>query len=108
MGGDEACGLVPRALPARAARVPLLRLLRTAHLARGRHGLRVGGTLTGQYDDLGEGDLVGNFGGQDLFITYGGGDGNDVALFTNAVPEPTTVLIWSMLAGVGMTVRRRR
>ena len=70
--------------------------------------LRVGGTLSGQYDDLGEGDLVGNFGGQDLFITYGGGDGNDVALFTNAVPEPTTVLIWSMLAGVGMTVRRRR
>ena len=70
--------------------------------------LRVGGTLSGQYDDLGEGDLVGNFGGQDLFITYGGGDGNDVALFTNAVPEPTTVLIWSMLAGVGVTVRRRR
>ena len=70
--------------------------------------LRVGGTLTGQYDGLGDGDLVGNFGGQDLFITYGGGDGNDVSLFTNAVPEPTTVLIWSMLAGVGMSVRRRR
>ena len=70
--------------------------------------LRVGGTLNGQYDGLDDGDLVGNFGGQDLFITYGGGDGNDVALFTNAVPEPTTVLIWSMLAGVGMTVRRRR
>ena len=70
--------------------------------------LRVGGTLTGQYDGLGDGDLVGNFGGQDLFITYGGGDGNDVVLFTNAVPEPTTVLIWSMLAGVGMSVRRRR
>ncbi|MCH2180243.1 MAG: PEP-CTERM sorting domain-containing protein [Mariniblastus sp.] len=70
--------------------------------------LRVDGTLSGQYDDLGEGDLVGNFGGQDLFITYGGGDGNDVGLFTNAVPEPTTLLIWSMLAGVGMSVRRRR
>ena len=71
--------------------------------------LTVGGTLTGQYDGLGEGDLVGNFGGQDLFITYGGmGDGGGVALFTNAVPEPTTVLIWSMLAGLGMTVRRRR
>ena len=24
------------------------------------------------------------------------------------VPEPTTVLIWSMLAGVGLVVRRRR
>ena len=70
--------------------------------------LRVGGTLSGQYDDLIEGALVGNFTGQDLFITYGGGDGNDVVLFTNAVPEPTTVLIWSMLAGLGMTVRRRR
>ena len=70
--------------------------------------LRVGGTLTGQYDGLGEGGLVGNFGGEELFITYAGGDGNDVALFTNAVPEPTTMLIWSMLAGLGMTVRRRR
>ena len=38
--------------------------------------LRVGGTLSGQYEGLGEGALVGNFGGQDLFITYGGmGDG---------------------------------
>ena len=71
--------------------------------------LRVGGTLSGQYDGLGEGALVGNFGGQHLFITYGGmGDGGGVALYTNAVPEPTTVLIWSMLAGLGMTVRRRR
>ena len=71
--------------------------------------LRVGGTLSGQYEGLGEGALVGNFGGQDLFITYGGmGDGGGVALFTNAVPEPTTMLIWSMLAGLGMTTRRRR
>ena len=71
--------------------------------------LRVGGTLSGQYEGLGEGALVGNFGGQDLFITYGGmGDGGGVALYTNAVPEPTTVLIWSMLAGLGVTVRRRR
>ena len=71
--------------------------------------MRVGGTLSGQYDGLGEGALVGNFDGQDLFITYGGmGDGGGVALFTNVVPEPTTVLIWSMLAGLGMTVRRRR
>jgi hypothetical protein len=30
---------------------------------------RVGGTLSGQHDDLDEGDLVGNYGGQDLFIT---------------------------------------
>ena len=68
--------------------------------------LRVGGTLTGQYDGLDEGSLVGNFSGQDLFITYAGGDGNDVTLFT--VPEPTTVLIWSMLAGLGFAFRRRQ
>ena len=66
--------------------------------------LRVGGTLTGQYDGLDEGSRVDNFSGQDLFITYAGGDGNDVTLFT--VPEPTTVLIWSMLAGLGFAVRR--
>ena len=69
--------------------------------------LRVGGTLSGQYEGLGEGALVGNFGGQDLFITYGGmGDGGGVALFTNAVPEPTTVLIRCWPDAV--TVRRRR
>ena len=70
--------------------------------------LRVGGILTGQYDGLGEGDLVGTFSGRDLFITYGGGDGNDVGLFTRSVPEPGTILILSMLAGLRMTVRRRR
>ncbi len=69
--------------------------------------LRVGGVLSGQYDGLSEGELVGNFGGQDLFITYGGGDGNDVALFT-AVPEPTTtVLIGSLFVSLGITARRR-
>ncbi|MEE2826024.1 MAG: hypothetical protein VYE64_05305 [Planctomycetota bacterium] len=70
--------------------------------------LRVGGTLTGQFDGLGEGDVVGNFGGQDLFISYVAGDGNDIGLFTNAVPEPNTALVWSLLAGLGLTVRRRR
>ncbi|MEO2045644.1 MAG: hypothetical protein ABGX16_03615 [Pirellulales bacterium] len=37
--------------------------------------------------------------------------GNSVMLLQggdNVVPEPTTVLIWSMLVGLGMTVRRRR
>ncbi len=41
----------------------------------------------GQFRDLGEGDLVGDFGGTELFISYVAGDGNDVALFTAAVPE---------------------
>lgn len=73
--------------------------------------LRVSGSRNGSYAGLGEGALVGNFEGQDLFITYLGGDGNDVTLFTAfgaTVPEPTTILIWSMLAGLGMTRRRRR
>ncbi len=38
-------------------------------------------------------------------------DGGRNFLFTgsiSAAPEPTTVLVWSMLAGLGMTVRRRR
>lgn len=43
--------------------------------------LDVGGTLTGQFAGLAEGALVGNF-GEDLYITYQGGDGNDVELFT--------------------------
>jgi len=63
-------------------------------------------TLTGQYDDLGEGDLVGNFGGEDLFITYNGSNGNDVTLFT--VPEPTMALTWSMLIGLAIIMRRQR
>ena len=50
--------------------------------------LRVGGTLIGEYDGLSEGALVGQFGGEDLFITYAAGDGNDVGLFTKAVPGP--------------------
>lgn len=40
------------------------------------------GALAGQFAGLGEGDVVGNFAGVDLFIGYGGGDGNDVVLYT--------------------------
>jgi pectate lyase len=43
--------------------------------------LDVVGALTGEFEGLAEGGLVGNF-GQDLFITYAAGDGNDVALYT--------------------------
>jgi hypothetical protein len=42
----------------------------------------VGGTLSGQFAGLSEGALLGSAGGRELFITYAGGDGNDVALFT--------------------------
>lgn len=41
----------------------------------------------GQFEDLDEGALVGNFAGTELFISYVAGDGNDVALFTAATPE---------------------
>ncbi len=43
--------------------------------------VEVGGLLTGEFNGLTENALVGNFGGTDLFVTYTGGDGNDVALF---------------------------
>ena len=68
----------------------------------------VGGQLTGQFNGLGEGDLVGNFGGMDLFITYGAGDGNDIGLFT-AVPEPSTAVFYGlMLIGIiGSRLRHR-
>ena len=52
--------------------------------------ISVDGLLNGQFAGLEHGDLVGNFGGQDLFISYKFGDGNNVALVSNAaaVPEP--------------------
>ena len=68
--------------------------------------LRVGGSLTGRYDGLGEGDLVGNFGDQDLFITYTADDGNDVSLYNNPIPEPTTLLL-ALLALVAVPRRVR-
>jgi hypothetical protein len=48
--------------------------------------LDITGKRTGMLDGLGEGAIVGNYGGKELFVTYLSGDGNDVALFT--VPEP--------------------
>ncbi len=71
--------------------------------------INIGGTLTGQFDSLDEGGIVGNFGGADLFITYLGGDGNDVVLYNNfsAVPEPGSVGL--VMLGIGlMMIRRRR
>ncbi len=43
--------------------------------------MSIGGNRTGTFSGLDEGARVANF-GQDLFITYKGGDGNDVSLFT--------------------------
>jgi hypothetical protein len=66
----------------------------------------VGGSLLGQFNGLGEGDLVGNFGGRDLFITYAAGTGNDIGLFT-AVPEPGSFAALLMVACCTFAVRRR-
>ena len=68
--------------------------------------LNVGGALTGEYDGLDEGHKVGSFSGTNLYITYAGGDGNDVTLFSRAVPEPTTLLL--ALLGLALLPRRRR
>jgi len=48
--------------------------------------ITVDGTTTGSFSGLGDGDLVGTFDGEDLYLTYAGGDGNDVVLYT--LPEP--------------------
>ena len=75
--------------------------------------LRVGGDLTGQYVGLDEGAMVdyydpdGGDAGPELYITYAGGDGNDVTLYTlAAVPEPAAILL--ALFGLALLPRRRR
>ncbi len=50
---------------------------------------KVDGDLSGQYDGHDEGDSVGKFksdngGTLDLFVTYQGGDGNDIELYTKS------------------------
>lgn len=66
----------------------------------------IGGNRMGTFQGLGEGDLVGQFSGRDLFITYTAGNGNDVALFT-AVPEPSAFLL-CLLPTLGLAAMRRR
>jgi hypothetical protein len=46
----------------------------------------VGGAASGAFTGLAEGASLGNFGGTNLYITYGGGDGNDVMLFVPGLP----------------------
>lgn len=72
--------------------------------------LNVGGSLSGMFANLGEGDLVGDFGGRKLFITYTAGTGNDIALYTtSAVPEPASFLLFGLggLAVISWGRRRR-
>lgn len=64
-----------------------------------------GGTLTGQFDGLREGALVQRFGDLGLYISYSGGDGNDVVLTAGAIPAPNAAFLLGV-AGL-VTVRRR-
>ena len=67
----------------------------------------VDGSLSGQFSGLGEGDLVGTFADTDLFISYQGGDGNDIVLFgTAAIPEPNSTALFVL--GLGLIISRRR
>ncbi len=69
----------------------------------------VNGGLFGQFSGLGEGSLVGNFSGTDLFITYNGFGGNEgVGLYTSAVPEPSALALIGVASVFGMAYRRRR
>ncbi len=69
--------------------------------------MQVVGSLTGEFFGLNDSALIGNFGGRDLFITYAGGDGNDVVLFTS-VPEPGTAGLMGLMMLSMMFKRRRR
>jgi len=59
-------------------------------LAAGRSFLvaTIGGTRSGEFAGLPDGATVGAFTGFDLFIDYGAGDGNDIALHTAVVTLP--------------------
>ncbi len=68
--------------------------------------IEVGNERTGIFRDLPENAIVGTFGGLDLRITYAGGDGNDVVLFTqNPIPEPTTQML-TLVALIARLPRR--
>ncbi|MBS0588437.1 MAG: hypothetical protein JSS37_10920 [Proteobacteria bacterium] len=68
--------------------------------------MQIDGNLIGHFVGLNEGGRVGNF-GQDLFITYKAGDGNDIALYTSPVPNPA--MIWLFSFGlITLALFRRR
>ena len=67
----------------------------------------VGGELFGQFNTLDEGALVGSFAGHDLFISYTGGNGNSVVLFT-AIPEPSSSMVLAIAVIALLNLRFRR
>jgi hypothetical protein len=64
------------------------------------------GTRTGQFDGLGEGAFVKGFRDVGLYISYAGGDGNDVVLTAAAIPTPAAATVLG-LGGLIATRRRR-
>ncbi len=67
----------------------------------------IDGTRTGLFDGFGEGELVGVFNDVSLFLSYAGGDGNDLLLYSLPIPEPSRTLLLGF-AMVALLVRRRR
>jgi hypothetical protein len=69
----------------------------------------VDGVMIGRVANFNDGDLIGNFGGVDLFIDYrsGGSGGNGVSFFS-AVPEPSSALLLAVAMGAVSLRRRRR
>jgi hypothetical protein len=71
--------------------------------------VRAIGDVSGRFSGLDEGGLVGTFGEQNLLITYFGGAGNDVVLFTQPIPEPSTwVLIIGAIALLMLRMRSKK
>lgn len=74
--------------------------------------IEVGGDLSGTFAGLEEGGVIDGF-GTDLFITYAGGNGNDIALYTEGgtpapIPLPASGLLFgATLLGLGGLRRRR-
>jgi len=67
----------------------------------------IDGTRTGYFDDLDEGGLVGVYNDVSLYFSYAGGDGNDLLLYSIAVPEPSRGMLL-MAALAALAARRRR
>lgn len=60
--------------------------------------------VAGTFSGLAEGSTV-TFNGFDLTVTYAGGDGNDVVLFS--IPEPTSLALLAVVGLAGAVSRRR-
>ena len=72
----------------------------------------IDGSSAGQFIGLGQGNVVLNDNGFDLFINYNGGDGNDVVLTTTpvstVVPEPGSFALLALGLGGILRLKRRK